>query len=64
MVTAAPLILITVAGVVLLVLLPEPDLPAVLFAMVANAAAILLLFFQPQTAFVRDTGDGAHVYKK
>lgn len=69
-VAAAPLVLITAAGLTLLTFAPEPALPAILFATVANAAGsigdvvvLILLLFQPQEALVQDTGDAIHVYK-
>jgi hypothetical protein len=69
-VAAAPLGLITAAGITLLTFAPEPALPAILFATVANAAGsigdvvvLILLLFQPQEALVQDTGDAIHVYK-
>lgn len=69
-VAAAPLLLITAAGLTLLTFVPEPALPAILIATVANAAGsigdvvvLILLLFQPREALVQDTGDAIHIYR-
>jgi hypothetical protein len=70
-VTAAPLVLITAAGLALLWVVPQSALLPVLFCVTVNAsgavgdiAAILWLVFQPRDALVNDTGDAICVYRK
>lgn len=67
----APLVLITAAGFILLLFIPGPLVPALLFMMVTNAAGavgdmivVVWLLFQPASALVRDTGDAITVYRK
>lgn len=69
-VAAAPLVLITLVGLMLLTFAPEPALPAILFSTVANAAGsigdlvvLVLLLFQSPQVLVQDKGDAIHVYK-